>query len=192
MNNRFCLALLGALAATVAVETAQGASIDLQFSDANITTGESFTVDVVADVASDFNNPLDELLAFGFDVDVSGPLSFDGFVVGGDFLDDSALFADVDVAGSAFPGLSGITSVLLATLSFSATAVGDGAIGVTADIDNNPSQGLFFSRVSGIVDVVDLEGSTDVAIGEPSAVPTPSVLALLALGFAGLFARRPR
>jgi hypothetical protein len=57
------------------------------------------------------------------------------------FSDESGYFADTDVAGSVFPGVSG-DDILLTSLSFTPQSAGDFTLGIVSDTDNT-SQGLF-------------------------------------------------
>ena len=93
-------------------------------------------------------DPLEEVLAFGFDVSVDNPalVSFGGASIASPFNDDSAFFPGTDVAGSAFPGIPNDgtnDTIQLATLSFQALDVGSTSLGIFSDtLDLN--EGLFY------------------------------------------------
>jgi hypothetical protein len=69
--------------------------------DPDIRVGEVFGVNVTLTQLS----TTDALFAFGFDVETPAGLSFIGAEVATQFIDDSILLPDTDVAGSAFPPL---------------------------------------------------------------------------------------
>ncbi len=128
----------------------------------------------------------DELLAFGFDVGYDAALlRLVGATVAPGFDDDSALFDDIDVAGSAFPGVvdAGQSSLVLATLSFEVLAEGLATIDVRSDAGGNLSEGLVYA----VGDSRDVFGRTAVNL---TPVPEPETIVLTALGLVGLVLRR--
>jgi len=151
--------------------------VKLEVPDSFIAPGEVFVINVIADGVTDLDPFLgsDELLAFGFDVISPSSVTFNGATVGHGFFDDSALFLDSDVAGSAFPGISG-NDILLASLSFSATSVGSYLIGIQSDIFN-PNQGL----ITWLHPQIDATTFSLVSV----SVPEPSTMLLLLLGLVG-------
>ncbi len=158
--------------------------------------GETFSLRVYVDgVTETFSDPwtgatsTDELLAFGFDVVYPSPVSFLGAQVVSPFSDDSSSFQDTDVAGSAFPGVSG-DGILLATLEFSAAAAGVYGLGVASD-PADFDEGLVTLKYLKI----DFDEQVDVQVtgapGAPAVVPEPSTLLLLGAGLGCLgWARR--
>lgn len=134
---------------------------------------DDFTVEVfVSGVES-----ADELIAFGFDVGADSGLTYTGATVAPPFFDDSGFFPTTDVAGSAFPAVSG-DGILLATLGLT-TGTTEGIFGVsvfTTPGNFGSSEGLFtFFNTYGIEDAVSVTV-------ERGSVPLPSSLALLTLG----------
>jgi hypothetical protein len=129
-----------------------------------------------------------ELLAFGFDLGFdTAKLRLAGVQVAPGWDDDTALFSDISVAGSHFPGVadSGQGSLSLATLSFEVLAEGNASIEVRSDSKNNPSEGLTYYGAS---NNAELFGRAQLVL---SAVPEPGTGALLAAGTAMLvFLRR--
>lgn len=160
-------------------------TVSLEVLDPGIEVGGTFDVDVLV---SDLD-PFDEILAFGFDVSADTGLSYNGAVVGLDFFDDSALWFNTDVAGSAFPGATG-DPILLATLSFTPTVTGTLTLGIESD-PFGPDFGLSEGLIT-LMDFVpyDLTTSLDVTVSEATPVPEPSTLILLGIGFASLLGIR--
>ncbi len=139
----------------------------------SVETGVTFDVDVIADGV----DPLDGLLAFGFNVVNPNPLSitFNSATVAPPFFDDSA-FLPVDVAGSTFPSISG-NGILLASLNFTANSVGDYSLGISSDLF--AFEGLFTE-----FNMYDVTTSADITVTAP--VPEPTIIALLGIGLVGL------
>ncbi len=164
--------------------------------------GETFSLQVyVAGVTETFWDPLsqqtvtDELLAFGFDVVYPSPVSFLGAQVASPFSDDSSSFPNTDVAGSAFPGVSG-DGIPLATLEFSAAAAGGYVLGVASD-STDLNEGLVTLQNFLLQNFLKIDFSKQVDVqvtgapGAPAVVPEPSTLLLLGAGLGCLgWARR--
>jgi len=163
--------------------------VRLEVLDPDINVGESFDINVVVDGVTDVEPFLgvDELLAFGFDVSTPTGLTYNSATVDTAFLDDSTFFANTDVAGSAFPGISG-DDILLAILNFTATEVGIFQVGILSDpLDFNEGLFTFFYLVdmSTIADV-------DVTSTQVTPVPEPPTLLLIGAGLIGLMGARKR
>ena len=159
-------------------------STDLSLSDSTVPVGATFTLDVAINDAFDGLDPLEEVLAFGFNVSIDNPalVSFGGVSVAAPFNDDSAFFPATDVAGSVFPGIANEgtnDTIQLATLSFQALDVGSTSLEIFSDtLDLNEGLIYFLS------DSADINASTTITIvGKPDAVvPEPSTFALVTLG----------
>ncbi len=162
-------------------------SVGFDITDTDIRVGETFTVDVVVDGV----DLLDEVIAFGFEVDFDSAWSQAASpVIGPAFdFDDSALFPNTDVAASVDflnMGPSG-DGILLATLSFVSGAAGVFDLGTVSDLlDLN--EGLLT-----FLDTYDLTHSEEVTVNTAvNGVPEPATLALLGGGIAGIGYRRWR
>ena len=177
INKEICLLMVAGLLLFSTTHALAIPIVKLEVPDSFIAPGEVFVINVIADGMTDLDPFLgsDELLAFGFDVISPSSVTFNGATVGHGFFDDSALFLDSDVAGSAFPGISG-NDILLASLSFSATSVGSYLIGIQSDIFN-PNQGL----ITWLHPQIDATTFSLVSV----SVPEPPTMLLLLLGLAG-------
>ena len=171
---------LGALLVCFSVAPSVSAlMIDPILSDSNITVGETFEIEIWARDASVLG---DEVLAFGFDTynSDSSVLSMLSFSVGPLFNDDSALFANTEVAGSAFPGLVD-NDILLATISYAALSVGGATVGILSDLMDLNEGLIYFMQAS-----QDITTLLDITVS-PVGVPEPSSVFLWVLGLAGIF-----
>jgi len=180
------------LASLLIAPTAQAVVTSLAVSDTDIAVGENFEVIVsISDVFAPSSSPPIELLAFGFDVDVSSTvLSFTGGNVESPFNDNSGSFPGTDVAGSVFPGLvaSDFTEPLaLATLSFTAIGAGTSNIDILSNL-SDLNEGLFYFMSNR----VELSGSTSVNVRVAGQIPEPATFTLVGLGLAGIGYRRHR
>lgn len=149
-----------------------------------VSLGDSFAVTV--SVLDPFGGAYtgDELLAFGFDLGFdTSVLALSGIVVEG-WDDDTGLFEDVDVAGSAFPSIADEdqVSLSLATLYFDVVGLGDASIDVQSNYGGNLNHGLTYLNGTN----VDLFGRVQVA-----AVPLPAAWLMFGTA-AGLLAGRQR
>ena len=154
--------------------------LKLEKVDSEILVGEAFDIDVMAvGVAA-----LDEVLAFGFDVIHSSSFKLNQATVGTGFNDDSAMFPNTDVAGSAFPGIPGGNDILLATLNFTPSLAGVFSLVIYSDLAD-PNEGLFTFDFP----QVDITTCDTVNV---NAVPIPTTIMLLGTGLAGLILVRRR
>ncbi|WJW76442.1 PEP-CTERM sorting domain-containing protein [Thiohalobacter sp. IOR34] len=185
--------IVGCLAASLLVTTQVSAIpiTRLEPSATTVSTGSAFSVDVYADGITDVHflwGP-DELLAFGFDILMPPTgINFTGATVGSAFHDDSSALSLTQVAGSAFPGVSG-DNILLARLDFEASLSGIFTLGITSD-PSDPNEGLitFLSPFPTGIETymtVNVEGA-----GSTGTVPEPSTPLLMALGGLGLVRHR--
>jgi hypothetical protein len=189
MNAMQCFAV-GACALAWGAQ-AGAASVQVTPSATSVSVGEFFSLTVAVVAPFDGLDPLEEILAFGFDAFVSnGALAqFVSATVTSPFDDDSP-FLPVDVAGSAFPGIANDGSgdaVTLAVLQFEALAPGLLDAGVVTETMSNPNHGLFYALAP---DPLDLTGS--VAISVTEVVPVPAAAWLMVSGLAALGAVRRR
>lgn len=178
--------LLAASLIGLSALSAQAATVRLDAPGA-IQVGQTFSIAVQIDQPFDGAYTGDELLAFGFD------LSFDtallrlvGSTVAVGWDDDSSAFPDVDVAGSAFPGIVdlGQASLQLATLSFEVLAGGNAWVSISTDVANNWNHGLIYFNN----DALALNATTHVAGVVPEADTYAMLLA--GLGLIGFAVRR--
>jgi hypothetical protein len=154
-----------------------------------IRVGDTFDMDVVINDAFTGKGPLEEILAFGFDVTISDPsiVSLIGVSVAIPFDDDSAFFENTDVAGSVFPGIpnEGSNNTLpLATVTFQAMMSGTVSVGIASDLSDF-NEGLVYS----LDPPADITASAGVAV-----VPLPTSIWLIGSGLVGLvgIARRKK
>lgn len=149
-------------------------------------TGSGFDVAVSAtDVFANF--PGEAVTGFGFNVTSDSPsISFASETVNAAFFDDfSGCCVDAQVVGltnSSYPAGIGpgdfTEPLVLATLHFAVSEPGSAHIGVTADLADNPDQGLFF--LSGA------EGFTASELVTAAAAPEPSTILFGGIGVAAL------
>lgn len=161
---------------------AHATMISLEPAAISVVAGDSFSIDVMADIDEG-----DAIIAFGFDVSVSGSagLAFDGFACNSPLFDvDPALEALSDddgilgASGGDFlmgPAVSG-DDVLLGSLAFTATGAGVSQISLGAD-----DLAMWFTE--GLIPVnMDLINFMPMVMGievtvEP--IPEPATLMLL-------------
>lgn len=148
----------------------------------DISVGNRFEISVTVDGVLDDPFFGGDLMAFGFDLEFDS-LEFDylGTAVENPFYDDSILFLDTDVAGSAMPAVGG-DDILLATMSFTALTDGDLTISIISDLFD-PNEGLI-TLIDGVIDMTtDLE----IHVSENlNSAPEPSTFILLSFGLLGL------
>lgn len=143
--------------------------------DEEVYVNEEYTVDVVASQISEG----DEVLSFAFDVEIDGSSDNTAATVASPFFDDSSSFAGLDVAGSAFPGVTG-DPILLATLRFAFDNVGSHQVSILG----LSSQAAGLGTWSGFFDIRD--SVSVLAVERPASVPEPGTLALLGVGLIAL------
>jgi hypothetical protein len=145
-----------------------------------------FNVDVIAKDVFSGLDPLEEVLAFGFDIFISDTsiVNLWEVEVAAPFDDKSGLLPNTDVAGSVFPGIANDSTndtILLATLRFLVLSKGEVSLGITSDL-TDINEGLIFS----------LDGSKDISSSIVVSIPEPNALLLIGIGLAGLGYTRRR
>lgn len=145
--------------------------VSLELSGNPVSVGTAFDIRVIASGLE----VTDPVIGFGFDLDYDDSVFvYNGASVNSSFIDNSGAFADTDVAGSVFPGISG-DDIFLTSLSFTPQSAGDFSLGIVSDMDN-PNQGLFT-----VYDKIDMSGDVTV-----NATPIPGAVWLFASGLVGL------
>ncbi len=154
-------------------------SVELVGPISDIFVGDTFDVIVVANDVEYIDSTLgcmDRLLSFGFDLNYNmTSFAFNGATIGSLFFDDSSLLLATDVAGSAFPGVSG-DDILLASLSFASLTVGTFSLGITSS-SSDLNEGL----TTLLGPKIDMTQNLDIEVsGAP--IPEPSTMILMCLG----------
>ena len=157
-----------------------GATVIVSFSpsSANVTVGDTFTVDVIADIP-------DPVIGWGLDISFDGSvLSLGGTpTIGGSW---NSIFApDGDgLAGIApFPSTVSGSGIVLATLTFDALTAG--VTDLIASISAGDLTEGFPLTLPGSFSPVTFINGSIVVSSASNTVPEPSIALLLILGFAG-------
>jgi hypothetical protein len=188
MNKIRHVLLIGALALLSA--TSHAATVVLQNHSSIVNVGDEFLIDVVLLDAFEGDFSGDELLTFGFDLSYdNAAFSLTSKTVGAVWADDTP-FLDVDLAGSAFPGIAddgSSSAILLGQLSFSALSAGSFTLGVTGNPAENVNLGLIYAHGEAA-----FLASAPIDVQAVSAVPIPAAGWLLGSGLLALFRLRRR
>lgn len=192
------LAVAGATALLLGANPAQATMITLSPANSTVALSDTVNIDILADI-----DAADAIIGFGFDLALSGTggLTFDGFTPGAGFADDPFFLAplsDADgIRGASAgdllfgPPVSG-TGILLGTLMFTASAVGDITVDLGADdLAFFFTEGLIPLDIS-IPNFLPPVTTARVTVTAPVPVPEPGTLALFGLGLVGFAALRRR
>jgi hypothetical protein len=183
-SQRFVIPIAVAMVVLVG-SSAQALTIELHLPGA-VRVGDTLALEVHATGVFDELDVLDEVLAFGFDVLISDGslISFQGATIAAPFDDDSGLFPNTDVAGSAFPALpndGNHNTLRLATLLFRALDVGALSLGIVSNT-SDLNEGIVYVLVGN----KDVTASTPLIIVPRSSAPEPQAFALLITGVLSL------
>lgn len=178
MKKRFAVITISTLLLFVlsALSAQAIPTVNLHLMDSDIQVGDSFDVEVWVD-GDDIGL---DLLTFSFDLSTTGDaFSYDGYTIGAGF-DDDIEHVSSDIAGSAFPGIED-DDVLLATLSFTATAEGSGTIKTLGTTDQK------FYGISYEIDPFtsgwyNINASLDITVHADSGAPVPEPATYLLFG----------
>jgi hypothetical protein len=180
--------LAGALA--LLSTAGHAATVVLQNHASDISIGDELVIDVLLQDAFSGERSDDILLAFGLNASFdSAAFTLTSRTVG-PLWDDDTSFLNLDLAGSAFPGIENDGSnapILLGQLTFAALAAGNFTLGVSSNpLDLN--QGLIYLFGAG-----DIVAQTQVSV-QPDVAPVPLPAAgwLLASGLLALSRMRRR
>lgn len=171
------------LALLLQATTASAVVIELDYND-TVTVGDTFTVDILADIPANL-----DLTGFGLDLSaINGNVSFTGVSFTNWLTEDifpiNQVGGFVDIFDSPMSG----DNTLLASLTFSADSIGNDTVSLLGDDFN--FGGLFFVDGSQATNF-DIDTSFDVnVIDAVKDVPAPAALSLMLIGLAGLFVRK--
>ncbi|WP_340680840.1 PEP-CTERM sorting domain-containing protein [Paraglaciecola sp.] len=170
--------------------SSHAALLKMNVSSTPIQVGNSVSVDLV--LTQPFAGITNGVLAaFGFNLDFDdSALTLANTLLASDWSDDSAFYANTDLAASHFPGVSdtGQSEILLATFMFTANSVGDFIFKVSSDSQQFlGEQGLFFFDEN--FDSITFDATANATISAVSQVSEPSAMLLLLVA-SGFIVRR--
>ena len=154
---------------------------------ASTTTGISFSMSNIPKINQPFSiNVLangivspEEIIGFGFDSHYDASWTPGSVQVGSNFSDDSSLYTDTQVVGSAFPSGPSGDNILLATLQFTPSKAGSYNFSIASDL-TDANEGLILFNTN---DPIDMSSSLTVNV---APVPLPGANLLFGFGLFGL------
>jgi hypothetical protein len=187
-TNRIRQSLLGGLLALLST-AGHAVAVVLQPHTSSISVGDEIVIDVLLNDAFSGEHSGDVLLAFGLESIFDNAAFTLTAASVGPLWDDDTSFLDLDLAGSAFPGIEdggANAPILLGQLTFAALAAGDFMFGVGSDpLDLN--QGLIY-----LFGVEDIFAEAQVSVLPATPVPVPAAGWLFVSGLLALTGIRRR
>ncbi len=193
--------MIGGMTMLLMAGQAGAVFISLEPSEQSAAPGDTVYVDVVIDGLGNFAP--DSLGAFDIDLGYdTSALTYGGYTLG-TFLGDPAFGEAIDVSfgdlGGGLINLAVVSLLLdfeldaiqpssfsLATIAFTVDVLATGAA-TTVSVD--AASAILGDAFGG---ALDLDGTSNAVIRNPSTVPEPSILLLLALGLSGVAYRRTK
>jgi hypothetical protein len=166
----------------IAVTPVQALTVNLIPSANPVMVGDTFTLDVtITDLLAGLD-PMDAVIAFGFNTSVDDPsIALVSATLAAPFDVPLPPLPDTEVAGLAFPLGVQNDPLTLATLTFQALNPGTTNVGIVSDILTNVNHGLFFALTP---DPVDITAAIAITVN----IPEPTTMLLLGTSLLGLLA----